>query len=196
MAAKALLLIDLECTCNDSPSLPREEVEVIEIGAVVGSLLDSGFTAIGQWQSYVKPCVHTELSPFCVKLTGITQAQVNQAPILSNALQAFDAWLAGYSFDAWGSWGKFDANQLHLETCQNKIRNPLAALPHINIKQLFARKTGHRVGLARATQLLGLNFIGQHHSGLDDARNIAQILSQATTVRHAVLKKIASDYHS
>lgn len=31
-----LLIIDLECTCNDDPPLARDEVEIIEIGAVIG----------------------------------------------------------------------------------------------------------------------------------------------------------------
>jgi len=45
------LVIDLEATCDDQGSMPREETEIIEIGAV---LVDAATLApLGEWQSFV-----------------------------------------------------------------------------------------------------------------------------------------------
>ncbi len=49
---------------------------------------------------------------------------------------------------------------------------------HINVKTLFAVK--HRlteeIGIGKALALLGLELIGTHHRGVDDAYNVARIL--------------------
>jgi inhibitor of KinA sporulation pathway (predicted exonuclease) len=50
---------------------------------------------------------------------------------------------------------------------------------HINVKTLFAIK--HRlteeIEMDRVLALLGLELIGTHHRGVDDAYNVARILS-------------------
>ncbi len=185
-----LLLIDLECTCNDDPPLPKGESEIIEIGMVLGQLGSEGFTVIDGLQLYVQPTTHPTLTQFCTELTGIEQKTVNDAPLLKAALKQLAGFLEKYSPTAWGSWGKFDARQFDQETANKSLPNPLASMPHHNIKQLFARKRGHRVGLARAVQLSGLSFQGQHHSGLDDARNIGRLIDHDDLLREAVMKRL------
>ena len=185
-----ILLIDLECTCNDEPSLPNEEMEIIEIGAIVVLLNADSFRLLDERQIYVRPQWHAVLSRFCVELTGIQQQQVDQAPPLNEAIQVLEGWMADYDIKTWGSWGKFDQRHFSSETRLKELQNPLEPLQHINMKQLFARKRGHRVGLARAVQLSGLEFLGRHHSGVDDARNIAQLLENDGLLREAVLARL------
>ena len=185
-----LLLIDLECTCNDDPPLPQGESEIIEIGMVLGLLAPEGFSVIDEWQLYVQPTIHPTLTPFCTELTGIAQETVDHAPLLKAALSKLTGFLEKHSPSAWGSWGKFDARQFDQETADKSLPNPLASMPHLNIKQLFARKRGHRVGLARAVQLSALSFQGRHHSGLDDARNIGRLIDHDNQLREAVMKRL------
>jgi len=186
----SLLLIDLECTCNDDPPLPQGESEIIEIGMVLGLLAPEGFAEIDELQLYVQPTSHPTLTPFCTELTGIEQETVNDAPLLKAALSQLTGFLEKHSPLAWGSWGKFDARQFDQETADKSLPNPLASMPHHNIKQLFARKWGHRVGLARAVQLSGLSFEGRHHSGLDDAKNIGRLIDHDDLLREAVMKRL------
>lgn len=181
-----LLIVDLECTCNDSPPLERSEVEIIEIGAVIGRLCENSFEIISQIQIYVRPIYHPQLTPFCINLTGIEQSLVSGASTLITACEELSNWLSNYAPDAWSSWGKFDATQFEMETGLKQLCNPLAQLKYLNIKQLFARKRGHRIGLGKAIELSGLTFLGRPHSGLDDARNIANLINHDPLLRRAI----------
>ncbi|MVF14469.1 exonuclease domain-containing protein [Ketobacter sp. MCCC 1A13808] len=189
ISQKTILLVDLECTCNEVPPLPPEEMEIIEIGAVMGILDRDCFELLDERQIYVHPQWHRSLTPFCIGLTGIQQQDVDQATPLKDAVQLLEDWVAEYHIKTWGSWGKFDQRHFSSETGLKELQNPLEPLQHINIKQLFARKHGHRVGLARAIQLSGLEFLGRQHSGIDDARNIVQILKNDHLLRAAILSR-------
>jgi inhibitor of KinA sporulation pathway (predicted exonuclease) len=45
-------------------------------------LMPDVYPQVGEWQRYVRPTVNPTLDPFCTQLTGITQAQVNNAQVL------------------------------------------------------------------------------------------------------------------
>jgi inhibitor of KinA sporulation pathway (predicted exonuclease) len=49
----------------------------------------------------------------------------------------------------------------------------------MNLKAEFSEFSGRRkkLGLAEAVRSLGLQFEGSHHRGIDDARNIARVVS-------------------
>lgn len=51
-------------------------------------------------------------------------------------------------------------------------------MPHVNLKQRFAqaRQLQKPVGLNSALQLAGMQFSGQQHRALVDARNTARLL--------------------
>lgn len=180
------LIIDLECTCDSPKNLPKDEIEIIEIGAVVGSLTRAGFDFLDRKQIYVKPCIHTRLTTFCTGLTGIEQSVIDSSEGLREVVPLLENWLQKYSPVGWGSWGKFDFNQVRNEFESKGIENPLSQIDHINIKQGFARKHGHRVGLERALSIIDLEFQGRAHSGIDDAKNIGNILSYSGSVREYI----------
>lgn len=165
-----IALIDLECTCNDDNQFGPHEI--IEVGAVIGTLSQESFKVISELQIYVKPVINPALTNFCTELTGITQSTVDVAITLEEALPVLENWLQTNNVQTWVSWGKFDANQFARE-CELKVLiNPMSDLQHLNLKQLFARNFGHRVGLERALDLRKLKFEGRPHSGLDDARKM------------------------
>src|SRR5204863_480349 len=88
------LVVDLEATCDDHHALPREDSEIIEIGAVLvdGATLEPQ----GEFQSFVRPVVHPRLTPFCTQLTTITQADVVRAPT-RGVIDRFEALIAPIS---------------------------------------------------------------------------------------------------
>ena len=188
--AENILIIDIECTCNEDPPLEREKVEIIEIGAVIGQLYSDSFKVLDTLQLYVQPTLTSKLTPFCTSLTGIGQHTVDSAPKLSAALTNFENWISTFQIKNWVSWGKFDEKQFQVETNLKSLVNPLQGFQHLNMKQLYARKRGHRVGIFKAIELSKLEFIGQHHSGLDDARNIAQLLETDERLRGAILSRV------
>ena len=111
MSSEPFICCDLEGTCWDSGPLQpvqRKETEIIEIGAV---RMDRDRTIIDEFQTFVRPQRHAELSTFCTDLTGITQADVDAAPPLPEAMAGFAAWI-GNPDSVLVSWGAFDRNQI------------------------------------------------------------------------------------
>jgi len=169
------LVIDLEATCDDGPRVPRHEMEIIEIGAV---LVDpTTLTPLGEWQTFIRPVRHPILTPFCRKLTSITQAQVEAAPLFPEAIRALAHWLMPHPTPVFASWGAYDKNQLDQDAHHHGIRLPLAG-DHVNLKQAFSDRLGvtKRYGMAGALAKRGIPLEGTHHRGIDDARNISKLL--------------------
>lgn len=80
----------------------------------------------------------------------------------------------------WGSWGKYDARQIERESARHGLADPLAGLPHVNLKATFAKaRKIKQTGMATALQIAGLELEGEHHRALADARNIARLLPWA-----------------
>lgn len=183
-----ILVVDLEATCSDDGSIPPDEMEIIEIGACWAT---EGGVVLERFQHLVRPLTRPTLTPFCKQLIGITQEEVDQAPLFpvaARALQAFVNEVAA-SDTVWMSWGAYDHKQLTRDAQRHGIAMPLV-MPHQNAKRLFAKaqRIGKEVGMVRACALTGLRLEGQHHRGLDDAVNIARlmpwVLGQASLQGH------------
>ena len=168
------LVIDLEATCCDDDSFPRDEMEIIEIGAV---LVDaSSLTPQAEFQTFVKPLRHKLLTPFCSELTTITQADVDRAPRFPQALLKLGEFIKGKD-TLFCSWGGYDRNQLRRDAQHHRVKLPLGER-HMNLKEGFSRRLGEsrQYGTGQALRRLGLSFTGTHHRAIDDARNIARLL--------------------
>lgn len=168
------LVVDLEATCDRS-DFPREQTEIIEIGAV---LVDPDtLEPSAEFQTFVRPTLHPTLTAFCTELTSIQQADVDTAPLFPAAIDAIAKWLPGPVLLC--SWGEYDKNQLSRERHRHKLSLPFGK-GHLNIKAAFAQKTGRpREGMAEALRACGITLSGTHHRGIDDARNIAKLLPYA-----------------
>lgn len=176
---KHWLVIDLEATTDDG-GWPTEEMEIIEIGAVI---VDELGREQDHFQSFVRPTRRPQLTPFCRQLTHIRQADVDDAPSLQQLQARFEPWLKRHTgnLQGWLSWGNYDRQQFEAEWRRQQITSILADLPHFNLKKLFNRQFKERsgrkqVGLNRALEIAGLEFRGTQHRGIDDARNIARLL--------------------
>jgi 3'-5' exoribonuclease 1 len=170
-----LLVVDLEATCCDDRSISRRQMEIIEIGAVMVDLRDR--RVISEFQHFVRPVRHPQLTPFCRQLTTITQADVDAAPTFPSVLQAMQTWLATQPSPVrFASWGAYDKHQFKQDCTFHRVSYPFLG-EHLNLKQIFAATIDrHRPWpMILALEHCGLPLQGTHHRGIDDARNIAAI---------------------
>ncbi|TQV81070.1 3'-5' exonuclease [Aliikangiella coralliicola] len=169
------LIVDLEATCCDKGSVPRHEMETIEIGAVMVDAEE--LTVIDEFMTFIKPVRHPKLTVFCSELTSITQWQVDRAPLYPEATKLFKEWLYQYQNFVFCSWGDYDKKQLEQDSRYHRTAFPIGAA-HVNIKKLFSITQGlkKRLGMAGALKMVGLELKGTHHRGIDDARNMARLM--------------------
>lgn len=181
------LVIDLEATCDNAGLVPKREMEIIEIGAVLVDAIT--FEPISEFQSFVRPVRHPTLTPFCRQLTSITQAEVDAAPGFPEVIRSLREFIFTPGRRAEGnanerplfcSWGNYDRGQFGLDAGYHRVELPFGS-DHLNLKQAFSDALGtrKRFGMAGALHKLGLPLAGTHHRGIDDARNIARILPYA-----------------
>jgi inhibitor of KinA sporulation pathway (predicted exonuclease) len=168
------LIIDLEATCSNDGTVPRHEMEIIEIGAVMQSSLT--YEIESEFQVFVRPVRHPELTAFCLELTGIAQHDVASAPPFADAIDAMKQWMDAFEDSVFCSWGDYDRNQFIQDCDYHAVEYPFRS-KHINLKAEMANALGRRkLGIADALRSLGLRFEGSQHRGLDDARNIARVV--------------------
>ncbi len=174
MNTRDYLVIDLEATCDDKGAVPRDQMEIIEIGGVW--VAGETFQPLAEFQTFVRPVRHPELTVFCTELTSITQAQVDTAPGFAEAIEALAEFIGGRG-PLFASWGAYDRHQFEQDAAHHGVALPLGE-DHLNVKQAFSDALGtrRRYGMARALARIGLELEGTYHRGIDDARNIARLL--------------------
>jgi inhibitor of KinA sporulation pathway (predicted exonuclease) len=169
------LIVDLEATCSDDGSVPKHEMEIIEIGGVLQNART--FEIESEFQTLVSPVRHPRLTAFCTELTGIRQDMLADAPLFPQALDSFTKWMDQSKDALFCSWGDYDRYQFMQDCEYHQIAYPFRT-GHLNLKAELTRtmNLGKKLGIAQALRRLGLRFEGAHHRGLDDARNIARIV--------------------
>lgn len=170
------LVIDLEATTEEG-GWPVAEMEIIEIGA---TLVNQDGRELDHFERFVRPVRRPLLTHFCRELTHISQANIDSAAPLTTVWPAFERWISHHQarMAGWSSWGDYDRQQLEQEWRQHNLTSLLSSLPHVNLKQRFAqaRQLQRAPGLNGALQLAGMQFNGQQHRALIDARNTARLL--------------------
>lgn len=181
-------VVDVEATCwatrEEQGSQPNEVIEIghVKLDARTGRVLDAA-------QILVVPRT-TRVSAFCHELTGHTQANLEANGVsIERAMEILASWSGMDRRSVWFSCGEYDrvkldaGNPRHLGSLGHLYGLPASASPyatakHVNVKTLFALR--HRLkreeGMERMLQRIGAPLEGRHHSGLDDARNIAKIV--------------------
>ncbi|MFB7913567.1 exonuclease domain-containing protein [Streptomyces sp. NPDC056061] len=181
-----LNVIDIEATCWDGQPPAGAVSEIIEIGLTVVDLraAEGGSPArtksgapgrIARHRILVRPA-RSSVSAFCTELTGLTQAEVSTGVSFADACRILAA-----EHDAgirpWASWGDYDRNQFTRQCRATGTRYPFGHR-HTNAKIPFTAAHGlrKRPGMAQALRVAGLPLEGRHHSGADDAWNIAALI--------------------
>jgi 3'-5' exoribonuclease 1 len=176
--ADRIVVMDLEATCDDRGTVPKTEMEIIEIGAVLVDPRDFG--SQGEFQSFIQPVRHRRLTEFCQKLTSIRQADVDAALHFPEVIATFKKWMYSRGATVFCSWGDYDRKQMQLDCQVHGVTYPMPGR-HVNLKTLFSATRGisKKLGMAQALRQVGLEVQGIHHRGIDDARNIARLLPYA-----------------
>lgn len=175
--SKYILIVDCAATCWEKPKDQKagELHEVIEIGIVPLSLET---LELGEARSIlVKPST-SKISPFCSDLTKLTQEMVNEGVSYKKACSILKKDFKSKEFP-WYSWGGYDKVQFEYQCKNSKVEYPFGA-GHVNFKRSFAVMMGlpNEVGLLEACQMLGIEFEGQHHRAVDDAKNFAKLIAE------------------
>lgn len=181
------LVLDFEATCDDvHPPKPQEIIEfpVLKVNSKTLATEDT-------FHTYVRPTAHPQLTEFCTQLTGITQDRIDGQPTLEEALQQFHAWMkkndlldgkVSFTFVTCGDW---DLKTMLPGQCKYfhlPVREYFRSW--INIKKAFKDATGSKAyGMPSMLKHFNLELLGRHHSGIDDSRNIARILSKIAEIQ-------------
>jgi len=172
------LIVDFEATCSkDQKEFPREDMEIIEIGAI---LYDENWEERGKFQCFIKPVKHPKLTDFCMELTTIKQQDVDAGDSFIDSIIAFQKWvdeICGKNDYIFCSWGDFDKNILKRQCKEENLRHVKMIENHINIKREFAEYHNIKpMGVGAALKYMRMKFEGTQHRALDDAINIAELI--------------------
>ena len=168
-----ILVVDIECTCWEKLPPPGMETDIIEIGICT---LDVKTRVRVERRSLIVKPERSTVSPFCTKLTTLTQEQVEGGMPFVQACN-----ILRYEYQShkrvWASYGDFDRQQFERQCAAMGVTYPFGA-SHLNVKTLYTliRSLRHDVSMADAVRLLGLPLEGTHHRGGDDAWNSALVL--------------------
>jgi len=170
------IIVDLEATCWGKGGLSSKNMEIIEIGAVMVDM--SELQIINEFDTFVQPIKFPTLSDFCKELTTIKQEDIDSADEFPVVWKSFLNWIGDYEDISIASWGAYDKIQMRQDCILHKLKFPFNQ-NHINIKQWFSEfHNGKKYGMKRALNIIGLDLIGNHHRGIDDARNNWRIVEK------------------
>lgn len=188
-----LVCVDLEATCDELPDgltdaekaaypllVKRDEMETIEVGAVVLDL-HHDFEQVGEFCRFIRPHLKPVLTPFCTKLTTITQADVDAADGYDQVREQLEAFVVPFEADGvmWCSWGAYDAKQLQADADRLNSKVMFADKEHTNMKKWHWKMHHCRaMGLQTAVGSSGLEWKGQCHRGIDDATNLGNLVAK------------------
>ncbi|KAJ3039635.1 ERI1 exoribonuclease 3, partial [Rhizoclosmatium hyalinum] len=174
-----LAVLDFEATCDDQAKLPQE---IIEFPICVIDTSLAKFLIIKEFHAYVKPVHNPVLTPFCKELTGIQQETVDSAPPFGMVWAQVLEFLRTNSLDetntlfvTCGHWDLFKMLPSQLKTSKLGGAPPVLS-QWCNIKVALKDYSGRDIrGMFDMLKYFNLPLIGRHHSGIDDARNIAAV---------------------
>lgn len=175
---RAIVVIDVEATCWKKGVFSKRK-ETIELGAV-RFLRGRASAEWPEFQTFVKPLKLPRLSSFCRELTGITQEDVDAAPLFPAALYRFLEWAQPLEHTVLASWSHYDIWQLELDLQLHEL--PKLPLTHLDIKKLATRVLGG-MSISDTAHALGVDFGEGRHRALTDARKTAEILDKLLAPR-------------
>jgi len=170
------IIYDIEATCWDGAPLADIQ-EVIEIGAI---LLNDYGEEVGSYNRFVRPKVSPTLSPFCKRLTTITQENVDRANTFPKVIEEFQDWAEMFDEDyILCSWGDFD-KEIFISNCELHDLDYDWAEKHINLKKQYReiKNNNRQVGFKAALKYEGFEFTGTEHRGISDAENLVKIFTK------------------
>ncbi|XP_031636302.1 ERI1 exoribonuclease 2-like [Contarinia nasturtii] len=190
------ICIDFVTTCWDHRNFSQADAidrqEIIEFPAVLLNLQSHVIEA--DFHTFVRPTEEPKLSEFCKDYTGISQDDVNNAPLLQEAIRKFHQWIESFRFEkgivlmddatrkqntVFITWTDFDLGiYLPTECGRKNVKYPSYFNKWIDLREYYSLWTGidRVISFQFALKMIGLQFFGRPHSGEDDARNLARLV--------------------
>ncbi|KAG5682363.1 hypothetical protein PVAND_011719 [Polypedilum vanderplanki] len=190
-----LLCIDFEATCFDMPTYQKRKIqEIIEFPAVLINLQNGVIES--EFHRYVRPTEIGILSEYCTNLTKISQATVDSAKVLQDVIEEFRIWLkelikeknlimpktkksnldGNCCICTWTNWDILI--QLRNECNRKQLKKLSVFNQWMDLKEIFINERcspKEQYSFSQALAKEGIEFIGQPHSGIDDARMTARL---------------------
>jgi len=191
-------VIDLEATCWDSAG-KKPDKSLTTIIEPISDIIEVGITQLNcqeqriiKKESIVVRPTQSEVSEFCMKLTGWTQEKVKKGKTFKETCYYLQQEFLSKR-RTFAGWGEYDKKQFIRQWERERIwldRKNMwdVSFPfsdrYINIKNLLALRFGlkREIGLQKAINFLSktkgieIKFEGTPHSGIDDSFNTAKIL--------------------
>eukprot|EP00756_Hemistasia_phaeocysticola_P013998 Hpha_TRINITY_DN15316_c6_g8::TRINITY_DN15316_c6_g8_i1::g.90002::m.90002 len=196
------VVLDFEATCDNPKQIKPQEI--IEFPMLLVNARTGQTEAT--FHHFIRPAVNPTLTEFCTGFTGIRQEQTDAGLDLVQAVKLAGAWFRHHRLGRAGeagarsfivcTCGDWDMGHLKNELKRRKHPVPFWAKEWCNVKRLFTALpgTGDRApGMKGMLEHCGVPLDGHHHSGIDDSRNIAKLVSffnsrgqgaYATTAEH------------
>jgi len=133
-----------------------------------------------RFEMVVQPTRHTILSPYCIELTGLQQADVRDAPEFAEAWGCFHRWLGDASACEMISWGPFDIQQIGRQITE--LGEDLPDWQYTDGQSEYTRWCRARELHGRSRKLttvahdLELSTGETQHRALADAARLAQVI--------------------
>jgi len=172
----SFVVFDMEWTAWEGSqernwSGPNEYREIYDIGAV--KVEGKEFNMVDTFRQLVTLELVPELPQYSVKLTGISQQEIDESGVsFSDMVRDFAAFSEKLDIYAWGTDGDFLA-----ENCQLKnVANPFSPERFHNMREVFK---DHDIPADDYMSSTIVEHFGQQnkhtaHQGLDDAQNIVE----------------------
>lgn len=190
-------VLDFEATCVDGSLVPEEKKvilnqEIIEFPIVLLRATDG--EVVGIFHEYVRPVYNSVLTSFCTELTGIEQKTVDKADTFPGVWKRAQQFLEEYGATAdntiFVTCGNWDlevmlpkqmtlSHRLMKLSGSTSVKIPLIFRSWLNIKKEYERLYYTKVkSMTDMLEQAKLKLLGRHHSGIDDATNIANVLKK------------------
>ena len=156
--------------------------EIIQIGAVK---LNEDYQLTDRFSLNVRP-EYSPIMPHITELTGIKQSDVDDAPLLRDAIDQFTAWILEGSGQGDGkvriyAWSNSDWRQFSGECKLKNIPIPKCYNRWMDFQRVYTRLMGlsrrNPLSLTNALGASSGSFTGSQHSAMVDAENSASLLT-------------------
>jgi inhibitor of KinA sporulation pathway (predicted exonuclease) len=168
-------VIDVECTCWEPPSAkPTYAIsEIIEIGVAVVDINE--FKILENHALMVRP-QKSEVSEFCERLTSLNRYDLMSGQLFQSAVQELENTFKTKD-RLFVSWGDYDRKMFESNCETYNCPYPFGPR-HLNLRNVFTmlHSLKSEPSINEALALIGSHFNGREHRGVDDSRNIAEIL--------------------
>ena len=172
---KYICILDFEATCWEDNG--NNQIEIIEFPSILIKITPRNKCKyVATFSEFVKPVINPNLSEFCIKLTGITQEQVNSSAIFKNVYNKHLQWLQNnipnnskMFFITCGHWDIRDILHKEVKRCNSRIYHYYKN--YCNLKDDFTIFYNyHPNSMADMLEYLNIPFEGKLHSGIDDTK--------------------------